>query len=273
VDRPHAPRSGNEEFWRDFLSGGHSKEHAGRKFFKLIPHDPRCRLCAAPFEGFGAPLMRLMGKRRSDQNPNWCATCFTFMEKHHGGAEIECTMLFADIRGSTGLAEGMPPAEFRALMDRFYDAAAAAVFDNDGVVDKFVGDELVAMFFPLLSGFDHARRGIEAAQALLEATGHDDPDGPWVPVGAGLHTGIAWVGAVGEGTHTTLTALGDAVNTAARLAAAARTGEILVSADAAAAAELDPELPRRQLELKGKQEVVEVVTLTSGSLSPSPAGR
>jgi adenylate cyclase len=269
VSRPHAPRSGDEEFWRDFLSGGHSKEHAARKFFKLIPHDPRCRLCAAPFEGFGAPVMRLIGKRPSDQNPNWCATCFTFMEKHHGGAEIECTLLFADIRGSTGLAEAMPAAEFRALMDRFYDTAATAVFDNDGIVDKFVGDELVAMFFPLLSGFDHARRGVEAAQALLQATGHEGPDDPWVPVGAGLHTGSAWVGAVGEGTHTTLTALGDAVNTAARLAAAAQTGEILVTADAAAAAGFDPSLERTALELRGKTETIEVVSLRVLSTVPA----
>jgi adenylate cyclase len=261
MSRPHAPRSGNEEFWREFLTAGHSKEHVGRKFFKLIPHDPRCRLCAAPFEGFGAPVMRLIGKRPSDQNPNWCATCFTFMEKHHGGAEIECTMLFADVRGSTSMAERMTAADFRALMDRFYDAAADTVFDNDGIVDKFVGDELVAIFFPLLSGFDHARRGVDAARALLEATGHGDPAGPWIPLGAGLHTGTAWVGAVGEGTHTTLTALGDAVNTAARLGSVAAAGEILVSVDTAQAAGLESDLPRRTLELKGKQDVVEVVTL------------
>jgi adenylate cyclase len=206
--------------------------------------------------------MRLIGKRPSDKNPNWCATCFTFMEKHHGGAEIECTMLFADVRGSTTIAESLSAAEFRALMERFYDAAATAVFDNDGIVDKFVGDELVAMFFPLLSGFDHARRGVETAKALLEATGHADPNGPWVSLGAGVHTGIAWVGAVGEGPHTTLTALGDAVNTAARLASAAQAGEILMTLDAAKAAGVDASLPQRALELKGKQDVVDVVTLT-----------
>jgi adenylate cyclase len=258
------PRSDNEEFWRDFLSGGHSKEHAARGVLKLIPQDPRCRLCAAPFSGVGAPLMRLIGKTPSDKNPNWCASCFKFMTDHHGGAEIECTLLFADIRGSTALAEGMTPADFRQLMDRFYDTAAAVVFDHDGIVDKFVGDELVAMFFPLLSGERHAERGLDAARALLEAAGHADAGGSWVPLGAGLHSGTAWVGAVGEGTHTTLTALGDAVNTTARLASAARAGEILVTADAATAAGLDSGLQRRPLELKGKQQLIEVVTLTIG---------
>jgi adenylate cyclase len=191
------------------------------------------------------------------------------MEKHHGGAEIECTMLFADVRGSTALGESMSARAFRQLMERYYDTAAQTVFDNDGIVDKFVGDELVAMFFPLLSGDDHPNCGIAAARALLEATGHTDPAGPWIPVGAGVHTGIAWVGAVGDGVHTTITALGDAVNTAARLGSAAGPGEILVTSAAARAAGLDDESSeRRTLELKGKQEVVEVVSLTVGPAVP-----
>jgi adenylate cyclase len=268
VGPENVPNRRNEEFWRDFLNGGHSKEHTIRGLFKLIPHDPRCRLCAAPFSGPGAPFMRLIGKRPSDKNPNWCASCFTFMRKHHGGAEIECTLLFADVRGSTTLAEGTSAGAFRELMERYYDTAATTVFENDGMVDKFVGDELVAMFFPLLAGEDHAKCGLSAAQGLLEATGHSDPDGPWIPVGAGLHTGAAWVGAVGEGVHVSITALGDAVNTAARLASAAGAGEILVSTAAAEAARLDPGLERRTLELKGKHEVVEVVSLTVGPAVP-----
>jgi len=260
----------SDEFWRDFLNGGHSKEHAFRKVVKFIPHEPRCRLCAAPFAGVGAPVMRLIGKRPSTQNPNWCGTCFKFMRDHHGGAEIECTMLFADVRGSTALAEGMPAGEFRELMERYYQVAAATVFESDGVVDKFVGDELVAMFFPLLAGDDHAKCGLSAAQALLEATGHADPTGPWIPVGAGLHTGTAWVGAVGEGAYVTITALGDAVNTTARLGSAAGAGEVLLTNAAAEAAGLDPGLERRPLELKGKQEVVDVVTVT---VSPAAVAR
>jgi adenylate cyclase len=256
------PGGDNEEFWRDFLTRGHSKERVGRQVFKLIPHAPRCRLCAAPFAGVGAPLMRLIGKRPSDKNPNWCSSCFTFMSENHGGAEVECTLLFADIRGSTGLAEGMSSADFRRLMDRFYDTAATVVFDHDGMVDKFVGDELVALFFPLLTGERHAARAVDAARALLRATGHTDPSGPWVPLGAGVHTGMAWVGAVGAGTHTALTALGDAVNTTARLASAATAGEVLVTTDAATAAGLDSNLERRPLELRGKQQITEVVALT-----------
>lgn len=255
------PQAHDEAFWRDFLTHGSVSERLGRRVFRRLPHGPRCRMCAAPFAGAAAPLMRLMGKRRSPHNPNMCTSCFSFLGKHHGGAELEGSMLFADIRGSTALAETMSPGQFRDLLDRFYTTASNVVFEHDGFVDKFVGDELVATFFPLLSGEQHAARAIETAQALLRATGHADPGGPWVPLGAGVHTGVAWFGAVGEGDHVELTAVGDAVNTTARLAAKAEQGEILVSSSAASAAALLPGLERRSLELKGKQEPFEVVAL------------
>jgi adenylate cyclase len=259
------PPDHDEQFWRDYLTRGSSLERRVRQVFKRIPNGPRCRLCAAPFAGVGAPLMRLIGKRPSGINPNICNSCFTFVGTHHGGAEVEATMLFADIRGSTTLAETMSPAEFHSLLDRFYTTASTVVFDHDGAVDKFVGDELVALFFPLLTGERHAARGIEAAQALLRATGHAAPDGPWVPLGAGVHTAHVWFGAVGTGAHVELTAVGDPVNTTARLASLATAGEILVTSEAAAAAGLDPTLERRQLELKGKSVLTEVVSLRIGA--------
>jgi adenylate cyclase len=209
--------------------------------------------------------MRLVGKRPSDKSPNLCATCFDFLATHHGGAEIECTLLFADVRGSTALAEGMSATAFRQLLDRFYDVAARVVFEHDGAVDKFVGDEVVAMFFPLLAGADHPAQGVAAAAALLDATGNGPDRSPWLPMGAGVHTGIAWIGAVGEGTHTSLTVLGDAVNVTARLAAAAGAGEILITVDAARAAHLRPGLEQRSLALKGKQHDTEVVVFRAGA--------
>jgi adenylate cyclase len=262
ADRPPSP---DDPFWRDYLTRGHPCERAARRFLNRIPQEPRCNICAAPFAGIGAPLMRLIGKRPSDKSPRMCMSCFTFVARHHGGAEIECTMLFADIRGSTTLAEEMSTAEYHAVLDRFYAVASKVVFDHDGSVDKFVGDELVAFFYPLLAGERHAALGVECARALLLATGHDDPSGPWVPVGAGVHTGPVWMGAIGEGTHIELTAVGDAVNITARLASAAAAGEVLVTVDAAAAAGLDPSLERRRLELKGKQVPTEVVSLRVGA--------
>src|SRR5688500_759921 len=218
----------------------------GRRFFSRIPSSPRCQLCASPFAGTGGRIMRLIGKRPSDGNPNVCNSCQKVMIKHHGGAEVTSSMLFADIRGSTAMAEGMSPGEFHAILDRFYTTASETVFANGGIIDKFVGDELVAIFTPTF-GERHAERAVETARGLLRATGHAGPGDPWVPLGAGVHTGLMWFGAVGEGEHVELTVVGDTVNTTARLASEARAGEILVSADAAAAAGLDPALERRSL--------------------------
>jgi len=203
--------------------------------------------------------MHLIGKQASIANPNYCNSCDVFMSRHHGGAEVRMSALFPDIRGSTALAEAMSPGEFHALLDRFYTTASEVVA-NDGMVDKFVGDELVAVFPPIF-GEQHAAHAVKTATSLLRATGHADPGGPWVPVGAGVHTGQVWFGAVGESGHTEITVLGDAVNTTARLAAAAGAGEILVSVEAATAAGLDPTLERRMLDLKGKAEATEVVSL------------
>ena len=254
----------DEEFWRDYLSNPDSMQAMGRRFFSRIPANPRCQLCASPFAGVGGPLMRLIGKRPSDGNPNVCNSCQKVLIKYHGGAEVDSTMLFADIRGSTAMAERMSAGEFHALLNRFYTTASDAVFAHNGVVDKFVGDELMAIFPPLY-GPRHAERAVAAAQALLRATGHADPAGPWAPIGAGVHTGRVWFGAVGEGSHVEITVVGDAVNTAARLASEAVAGEILVSTDAAEAAGLDAALARRSLALKGKEEATEVVSVRIGA--------
>jgi class 3 adenylate cyclase len=205
-------------------------------------------------------MMRAIGKGQSTGNPLMCVVCEKQLLKRRGGAEVESSLLFADVRGSTELGEQLSPSEFRAALARYYTVASDAVVANRGVVDKFVGDELVATFPPFL-GERHADRALAAARDVLRATGHDDPDGPWLPVGAAVHTGSMWFGTVGEGSHVEITVLGDVVNTTARLVAAAGAGEIFVSAVAAEAIGLDPSLERRQLELKGKELPTEVVVL------------
>ena len=157
ANRRIGPRRSQHRPAKTRSSGGTSCSTAIRAnggtgaIFRRLPSNPRCRLCAAPFGGIGGPIVRtLWGKRPADQNPNLCGVCFSFVTSNHGGAEIDMSMLFADIRGSTSLAETMPPGEYRALLDRFYNVAADAVFANDGFLDKFVGDEVVATFVPLL---------------------------------------------------------------------------------------------------------------------------
>jgi adenylate cyclase len=155
----------------------------------------------------------------------------------------------------------MPAQEYRALMDRFYAAASTVLIDHEAVVDKFVGDEVVGIFVPALAGPGHAGQAVDAAIELLQATGNDGP-APWVLIGIGVNTGVAYVGAVGTEDHVEFTALGDAVNVAARLAAVAGAGELLVTEATAAAAGYDVGgLEHRSLDLRGKSSSTEVVAI------------
>jgi adenylate cyclase len=173
-------------------------------------------------------------------------------------------MLFADVRGSTALAEKMSPINFSRLINRFYVVATDVLVRTDALVDRLVGDEVIGLYIPGFAGPQHSRRAIEAAKTLLSATGHRDPDGPWLPAGVGIHTGTAFVGIVGgeEGTPQDFTALGDNVNIAARLASHANPGEILISDAAYTASGLDlGVLENRELQLKGKGSTTRVRVL------------
>ena len=227
-----------------------------RRLMNRIPSEPRCKLCAAPFGRPGSAVVRLVGFGESKINRRLCRGCLRTVLKIPGGAEIELSLLFADVRGSTALAEGTPAQEFSRLMARFYGAAAKTVDERDGIVDKFVGDEVVALFIPGFAGDDHAADAVAAARELMRETGNDGA-APWIPVGAAVHTGVAFVGVVGEGDAHDFTALGDPVNIAARLASEAGAGEILVTTIAAEAAELDThDLEARTLDLRGRDEHV-----------------
>jgi adenylate cyclase len=219
-------------------------------------------MCAAPFGAPGGLFMPLLGHARWAKNPKYCAGCFRVLRENHGGAEIECSLLFADVRGSTSLGEQMRPKEFNQLMGRFYDTSVAVLVEADAYVDKFVGDEVMAIFVPALAGPTHPGRAIDAARALLRETGHGVGGEPWVPIGIGVNTGNAYVGSIGQGSDAEMTAMGDIVNTTARLSSAAATGEILVGLDAAARAGVATHtVERRSLQLKGKSEPTEVVVL------------
>lgn len=169
-------------------------------------------------------------------------------------------MVFADIRGSTTLAEGMSATEFKKLIDRFYQVSTRIFIKTNAMIDKLIGDEVTAFYFPGIAGKDYAQLAIAAAQELLSNTGHEDQHGPWAPIGVGVHTGIAFVGAVGASDGLVdVTALGDAVNIAARLASQARVGEIMLSEQTIQAAKIDSEnMETRRLELKGKSSTFEV---------------
>ncbi|HYX88377.1 MAG TPA: adenylate/guanylate cyclase domain-containing protein [Gaiellaceae bacterium] len=246
-----------DEMWERMVTGTFPRLQRMRQIWGLLPSPPRCKLCNAPFRGPGGVLMRALAYGPSTLNRRLCRWCIRAVHKHPGGAEVEISVLFADVRGSTALAERMPPEEFSRLMARFYGAVAGVIDERDGIVDKFVGDGAVALFIPGFAGSDHAADAIAAARDLLAQTGNDGPQ-PWIPVGAAVHTGRSFVGSVGEGDARDFTALGDTVNTVARLTSLAGAGELLISAEAAGAGGLETDgLERRTLELRGRDQTVD----------------
>ncbi|MEA2673409.1 MAG: adenylate cyclase [Chloroflexota bacterium] len=251
----------SEERWRHLLVD-QAPFMRSRRLHARLPSSPRCKLCAAPFAGPGGIVMRFFGHARWTKNPKYCTGCFGMLSSNHGGAEVECSLLFADVRGSTTLAESMSPRAFNRLMGRFHDTATDVLVDHDGIVDKFVGDEIIGIFVPAMASPQHAARAVDAARTLLTATGFGTPAGAWVPIGIGVNTGVAYVGSIGDGSDTEMTAMGDVVNVTARLSSVAAAGEVLVTTAAAAAAGLPGDLPRRSLQLKGKSQPTDVVVVT-----------
>jgi adenylate cyclase len=232
--------------------------HRTRAFVRVmraLPSDPRCVVCRAPFGGAGGRIMRRLGFGPSRKNPRLCAECFN--KAPVGGTRMDVGVLFADVRGFTSLAEDQGAEASAALLNRFYEAAVG-VLCRHAIIDKLVGDQVMALYLPQLLGDGAVEHMVHDAQELLVASP------PELRLGIGLDFGSAFVGNVGSGEVKDFTAIGDVVNTAARLQAAAATGEILISRRV-----LDVTgghlagAQSRVLELKGKREPEHVVVLNS----------
>lgn len=248
--------------WLEMLTVGHGARQLKilRKVMRHLPSPPRCKVCNNPFGGIGGFACRMIGFRPSKKNPRICAACCEHMPR--GGAEVETAILFADIRGSTGLAERLGPAAYAETLNRFYATATEVLIRHDAAVDKLIGDEVMAFFVPGIAGPSFKRKAVEAGQDLLRALGYGGGGEAWLPVGIGVDAGIAFVGNVGGEDYVDFTALGDPVNMAEHIQAAARPGELLVGERAfAAVADLYPGSPARPLAVKGKAAAISVHSL------------
>ena len=243
-------------WWFWFTTSAFDVDKRLRRLFRRLPHDPRCKFCSAPFRGVGGIVVRaLFGKQRSALNPRFCNMCDEAMRKFPGGAEVEMSMLFADVRGSTALSEKMSPTEFSRLINRFYTESTKVITEEDGLLEKLAGDAVAAFWGAGFAGPDYVRRTVKVAQALSRVMAQQG-----IPVGIGVHSGVAYFGAMGTADGLTdISAIGDEVNTAARLASKAAAGEIIVSEQALKEAGMDgSELESRSLVLKGISEPVQV---------------
>ena len=236
-----------------------------RHLNRAIPSAPRCKLCACPFGGFGRVLPG-PNFSPSRKNPNFCKRCFE--QAPIGCREMEIGVLFADVRGYTALSESRPTAEVTELMNRFYALATNVLLRHDAVIDKLIGDEVMALFIPSWTpgATSHMR---QAAEDLLRGVGFGSDQEPWLPVGIGLDYGLASVGNVGSGEVKDFTAIGDVVNTAARLQACAEAGQLVMSERVQANLHgPPPDVAAVELHLKGKAEPVRAWVL--GPDPPTP---
>ena len=245
--------------WRALLTGEDPSLLKVRRRWRRVPSAPRCKVCASPFHGLGGRFARLFWHGPMPNNPLLCKACFGNLSQHPGGAEVDISIVFADVRGSTGMAERSSPSEFRGLLQDYYRAASSAIDANGGIIDKFLGDGVMALFIPVITGEDHAGRAIEAGRAILGAVEHGGLARKGLMVGAGAHTGEAFVGVVGSEERIDFTALGDTVNVAARLGALAAPGELLVSRTAWDRAGLPAPEVAREVEIAGRSESLAVV--------------
>ena len=246
-----------EGFWRDyFIEGPPQSQISKQKFFKLLPAEHRCKFCFAPFDGVAAPIVKnVLKTQQSRYNPHYCNTCDTFSKKFQGGANVPVTILFADMRGSTTIAENMDPKEFSKLVNRFYITATRVLTNSGAMIEKLVGDEVTAIFSRGLAGEDYIAKAIRSAEELLRETGHGGKYQPWAPIGIGINSGETYLGSVGNPDGMIeVAALGDVPNTASRLTSMAGQGEIMVSETTILDAKRSTEgLEKRTMALKGKE--------------------
>lgn len=191
-----------------------------------------------PLHGVLSIPFRLFGIRPSRMNPNTCTICELMFTKvmRTRKISIDATILFADLRNYTGLSQSQSPDAMSELLDAFYDECAGAIWEHDGLLNKTIGDAVMAVFnFPIRRE-DHTAQAVQVARAIQErwrvrreklveefglAAGE-------LSIGIGIHCGELSFGEFGR-SHRDLTAIGTVVNTAARAQSAAAAGEILLT--------------------------------------------
>lgn len=191
-----------------------------------------------PLHGVLSVPFRAFGVRPSRMNPNTCTICelmFTTVMKARK-VTIDATVMFADLRGYTSLSQSQSPDAVSGLLDEFYDVSASAIWEQDGLLNKTIGDAVMAVFnFPLKRD-DHTRRALSAAreiqgnwrvrrETLAEAHGLTACE---LGIGIGIHAGELSFGEFGR-SHRDLTAIGTVVNTASRAQSVAQADQILVT--------------------------------------------
>jgi adenylate cyclase len=254
VDEEHVEAS---TAWEHFVLRGDVAVRLSDRLFAWIPGSPRCKLCHNPFGGPAGKVFSLIGCNPSRLNPAFCTRCVEKLPR--GGANVDVAVLFADIRGSTSLGEQKRPEEFAELLQRFYTLSTRVLVAHDAIIDKVIGDEVMALFVRGFAGAHYRRAAAEAAVDLVRTLCGEGG----LPVGAAAHAGTAFVGSIGSDHLVDFTAVGDTVNTAARLQGHAAAGQVVLGEELyAEVAPRHPDATTSTLELRGRATPITVRTLT-----------
>lgn len=225
-----------------------------------------------PLRGPISLPFRAFGIRPSRMNPNTCTICELMFTRVMRARQVtvDVSVLFVDLRGYTTLSQSLPADTVSSLLDAFYDECADAIWQYDGLLNKTVGDAIMAIFNFPISHEDHAARAVLSAQeiqrrwharrSLLVGQGVG-LKGNELGIGIGIDTGETSFGEFGR-SHRDLTAIGNVVNTASRAQSAADAGQILVTkAVTDRAAPQIAESECREYDLKGFDKPIELYAI------------
>lgn len=196
-------------------------------------------------------------------------------QKHLRGEEREVAILFADLRGFTRLSEGRLPYDLVFVLNRYFEAMGQAVERSGGLVDKFIGDGVMALFGVDQDAETACRNALAAAQAMAhrltglnESLSHELEEP--LRIGIGIHVGPAIVGEMGYARATSVTAIGDAVNTASRLEALTKEygAQLVVSEEIARRSGISlDQFDKHHVDIRGRREPLEIrVVVRAGDL-------
>jgi adenylate cyclase len=198
-----------------------------------------------------------------------------------GGQRRRVTILLSDIRNFTTMSERMAPEEVVSFLNDYFSEMVDAVFEHGGVLDKFIGDGMLAVFGSLDEATDHARRAVRAALRmkvlLAKLNGERAAAGrPPISIGIGIHTDDVIVGNIGSRRRLEYTVIGDGVNTCSRVEALNKEFGTTILITETTQAEAGDEFECRlmpETALRGKTKALRVYEVVSRKLSPSGAGR